>query len=145
MINIKIGVTVFALLLLISCNGCLNSFYQVHEEVPDLNIRFVDLKIAPPKVLHYLDSIYLKDTTSFSLVTSFNDDSLNKDQRVIFFKSEPVEYYRIDCNDFSCWIKGIFNKNLDSTKWIFDEKKLSNASINRIRKRFQNEILYKIK
>jgi len=91
-----------------SCNGCFNNLYQVHEAIPDLNIRFVDLKMDPKRVLSYLDSFYLRDTTAYSLVVSFNKDSSYNDQRVILFKIDPVEYYRIECDDFSCSIKGVF-------------------------------------
>jgi hypothetical protein len=94
---LKISIILVIIVFLAGCNGCINSLYQVHEDDSDLHIGF-DLKIHPKAILSYLDSFYLRDTSDYCLGTSFNEDSLNKDQRIILFKSTPIEYYRVRCD-----------------------------------------------
>jgi hypothetical protein len=139
-----ISVMFLSLILIIGCKGCINNLYQVHEEIPDIDISFVDSAISPQRVLNYLDSFRFRDTSIYVLDVNFNTDTLYKDQRIIKFKRSPEEYYRVRCNALPCWIMGVFNKQIDSSNWIFDRKNLSGTDIERIKSRFQFEILDKI-
>jgi hypothetical protein len=139
--KIKILLVISSFYFLTNCKDGLRSLYSVHEEIPHLDITFSEPKINPDSVSKYLDTVIKNDTINYTVIISIHGDSLIKDQRIVAFKKAPIEAYRISCNAEPCWIMSVLNKTLDKSDWISDKKKLPATEINRIKKRFKEEIL----
>ncbi|OQP57825.1 hypothetical protein A3860_09375 [Niastella vici] len=126
---------------LLSCKGCLRHIYAVHEEVENLDIIFQDTSIQASSLIKYFDSVLKFDTANYKVLDSLGGLPLGEEQRIVYFKKYPNEYYRVSINAFPCWIMGVFNENIDRYHWVFSRSKIKDDELKRIEKRFNNEIL----
>jgi hypothetical protein len=138
-----IGILVMVTFLL-SCKGCGRHFYAVHEDEEYLDIIFYDTTIKASSVIHYVDSVLRFDTANYEIHNSLMGVTLDKDQRVIYFKNPPKEYYEVSINAFPCWIMGVFNEKIDRYHWIYNKDKIKVGELERIKIRFKDEVLSKI-
>ena len=138
-----VSVVVMATYLL-SCKGCGHHFYAVHEDEEYLDVIFYDTTIKASSVIQYVDSVLRLDTANYEIQNTIKGVMLGEDQRVIYFKNPPTEYYEVSINAFPCWIKGVFNERIDSYHWIYSKSKIKVDELERIKNRFKDEILSKI-
>jgi hypothetical protein len=139
--NTMLLLIILIICFLPNCKNGLRSLYSVHDEIPYLNITYMEPEINPESIIKYLDTVVKNDSINYAVIISIYGDNLNKDQRILTFKNTPVESYRISCNAEPCWIMSISNKTLDKSDWISDKTKLQKTEIDRIKKRFKTEIL----
>lgn len=129
---------------LVSCKGCLSKIYAVHEENEYLHLRFEDTSRNATSVLNYFDSVLKLDTANYEVKDSLDGVELGEDQRVVYFKKYPNEYYWVSINAFPCWIKATCNKNIYPYDWVYSRSKIKDDELKRIEKRFKDEILSKV-
>jgi hypothetical protein len=72
----------------------------------------------------------------------FNGDKMANNERLIHFESKPQEWYLINFDANPCWIEAIYNPLL-SNGMIHDKRFISEAELNRVKKRFESEVLIK--
>lgn len=120
-----------------------SSCYTVNEHTY-LNITFNDSKLNPLFLEKYVDSIrndHKQIPDSINEVF-FNGDKIPDFKRIVYFKDNPQEWYLVVFDSSPCGIEAIYNPLL-SVGMIHDKKFISEAELNRIKKRFETEILKK--
>ncbi len=133
----KLRLLLFCLTLIFS------SCYTVNEHTY-LNITFNDNKLNPFFLEKYVDSIrnYPKLIHDSINEVFFNGDKIPDFKRIVYFKHNPEEWYLVVFDSSPCWIEAIYNPLL-SNGMIHDKKFISGAELNRIKKRFEVEVLKK--
>jgi hypothetical protein len=127
------------------CNACVNHFYGTHNHAY-LNINFEDSSLVA-SLPSYIDSVLNKDIhfpdsiKSQFYINNVQTD-LHEDDRLIHFKERPEEWYLIELQGNPCIINAIYNPQI-STSVIFEEEKLSESQLTRIRNRMKTEIFDK--
>ena len=142
--NRVVVVLIVIIFSLPGCTGCLSKLYAVHEEIEYLDLTFVNSSLSDSSVLNYFDSVLKLDTANYVIQDSLNGLKLGDDERIIYFKKNPNEYYQVSINAFPCWIKGIFNEKIDRFNWVYSRSKVKDSELKRIENRFKNEILSKV-
>lgn len=115
--------------------------YTVNDR-KNLGIVFNESKLNPYYLEGYVDKIRNKGFSTPDSISEifFNGDSISDEQRIIYFKNAPQEWYLINFNASPCWIESIFNPHLSNSQ-IYDSTFMSKEQLVRIRNRFINEIL----
>lgn len=134
----------FTVICLLGCKGCLRNIYAVHEEIEYLDLIFKDTSIKTSSVINYFDSVLKNDTSNYEVYNAMDGVKLSEDQRIVYFKKLPNEYYRVSINAFPCWIMGVFNENINRYHWVYSRSDLKTEELKRIKMRFKNEILAKV-
>jgi len=129
---------------LLSCKGCLSHIYAVHEEIEYLDLIYTDTSISTSALLNYFDSALKFDTANYEIRDSLDGVKLSEEQRIVCFKKDPNESYRVSINAFPCWIMGVFNERVDKFHWVYSKDKIKDDELKRIEKRFKDEILSKV-
>ncbi|OAQ37976.1 hypothetical protein A5893_16545 [Pedobacter psychrophilus] len=129
------GVLLFLLILISSCYSVDDSQY--------LNISFDNSKVSSQSLREYIDKT--SDRIPDSIVTFFyEDENIPQNERVVHFKNKPEEWYLIDFSITPCWILAIYNPDLSDSAFT-NYNQLSDKELIRIKKRFELEILNKVK
>jgi hypothetical protein len=132
---------ILACLSMIGCNGCFGKFYSVHEEPEHLNVAFEDPNFSSLALVHYFKSADDSIAANYTILKCFEGLNLKENERVIHFRKKPNEYYWVSFDKRSCNIMAVLNSSIDSSGWIFYRKQISSVELNRIRKRFNEEVL----
>jgi len=137
---------IYLILVTSSCNSCENSFYGTNSH-PYLNINFEKSKINGTFLQNYVDSVLNKkivipDSIKSLFYISNVQHDLNENQRIIYFRDNPIEWYLVGFEINPCWIEAIYSPSIRDIA-IFKKQTLSEAEIKRIKKRFQFEVLDK--
>lgn len=135
--KIKGLVLMVAILSLVSC-------YRVNE-YKFLFITFNESKANTKSIKKYIDSAINKnEVMPDSIKEKFlSGNELPANERIIHFKNNPEEWYRIVFDADPCWIKSIYNRQLADTV-IHNRSLLGNKEIDRIKVRFEREILNRV-
>lgn len=108
-----------------------------------LSIVFNDSKLKPSYLKKYIDDVVNRDSVQDSIIYMFSGvDTLRDDERVIYFKENPKEYYLLCFDASPCWIQYIYNERL-SKDIIANRDSIDISEIKRIERRFRKEILDK--
>lgn len=142
MIRLKrVIILLFFILAITGCKSCYSIFYKNNER-NTLNISIDSSKLKSSFIEFYIDSVVNKNkTTPDSILYAFTSDGkLREDERIINFISSPKEAYLIILSSTPCQIYYIYNSKY-SNEAIGDIHVFSTDELNRIKKRFNNEIL----
>jgi|GEM_PF-1876742 len=121
----------------------LNSCYTVNEHTY-LGIVFNENKISAVYLNNYIDSVRNNEVVIPDSIKEifFNGSKMLDNERLIYFEGKPQEWYLINFNATPCWIEAIYNPSL-SNGMIHDKRFISEIELNRIKKRFETEVLKK--
>ena len=126
------------LLMMVFYTAC----YTVNDR-KDLHIVFNHSKLDGGYLKQYVDSVrnksFLVPDSSIAEIF-FNGDTISSSERIIYFNSDPKEWYLINFMASPCFIESMYNPNLSNGE-IYDTTFLSKKEIVRIRNRFINEVL----
>ncbi len=120
-----------------------NSCYTVNEHTY-LRILFNESKLNAVYLNNYVDSVRNNKIIIPDSIREifFIGDKMSNNERLIHFESKPQEWYLINFDAAPCWIEAIYNPALSSTQ-IYDKRFISEAELNRVKKRFEVEVLKK--
>ena len=130
--------------LLLCCLALIfSSCYTVNEHTY-LRIVFNESKLNAVYLNNYVDSVRNNKIIIPDSIKEifFNGDKMSNNERLIHFESNPQEWYLINFDATPCWIEAIYNPALSSTQ-IYDKRFISEAELNRVKKRFEIEVLKK--
>ena len=108
-----------------------------------LNISFRDSKIDPYFLENYIDGVRNKNlVVPDSIKYIFlQGDSLGQDDRLVYFKGKPKEWYEINFAMSPCWIMRIYNPEFADSS-INQRVVLGDKEIERIETRFRRGKFY---
>jgi hypothetical protein len=108
-----------------------------------LDIGF-DNKLNADYVKNYLDSVYNKRTVIPDSIKNifFDSDTIPADERLVYFKDKPQEWYLVVFDSSPGWITSIYNHSL-SPGIIRNQLFTTPTQLTRIKKRYETEILIK--
>lgn len=117
------------------------SCYTVNDRTY-LNIVFNDSKLSAVYLNNYIDSVRSK---GLSIPDSIKEIFLNgramyDNERLVQFKNKPQEWHLISFDATPCWIESIYNPSV-ADYVIYDKRFISEAEQNRIKRRFETEVL----
>ena len=148
-INIRMEITRQSLfqnklkLLLCYLTLIFSSCYTVNEHTY-LRIVFNESKLNAVYLNKYVDSVRNNEMIIPDSIKElfFNGSKMFDNERLIHFESKPQEWYLINFDATPCWIEAIYNPLL-SNGMIYDKRFISETELNRVKKRFETEVLRK--
>jgi hypothetical protein len=120
-----------------------SSCYTVNEHTY-LNIVYNESKLNADYLNSYVDSVRNNGVTIPDSIKEifFNGRKMFDNERLVYFGSKPQEWYLINFDATPCWIEAIYNPGLSSSQ-IYDKRFISGHELNRVKKRFEVEVLKK--
>jgi hypothetical protein len=133
----KIALSTLCLLFIFS------SCYTVNEHTY-LSIVFNESKLNAVYLNKYVDSVRNHEMIIPDSIKElfFNGRKMYDNERLIHFENTPQEWYLINFDATPCWIEAIYNPLL-SNGMIYDKRFISAGELNRVKKRFETEVLRK--
>jgi hypothetical protein len=137
-------ILLFYFFLFIGCSSCLNNFYGTNSH-PYLNIVPDNIKLANSYIKFYIDSVLnknkiLPDSIKSQFYISNDQKELSLTDRIVHFKNNPEEWYLIAFDATPCWIASIYSPSISNIA-IYNKEQLNQDQLERIKNRFQHEIL----
>jgi hypothetical protein len=128
------------------CDSCTSKFYGTNNH-SYLNILPDSTNLKDDYIIFFIDSVlnknnFITDSIKSQFFISNDQKDLNSDDRIVYFKEYPEEWYLISFDATPCWIKAVYNNHLGNVA-IFEPSQLTQYEFRRIKKRFQIEILNK--
>jgi len=127
-----------------SCKSCVHSLYGTNSNTY-LNINIDSQKINNAFIQFYIDSVLNKaakipdSIKSLFYINNVQND-LHVNDRLVHFREYPEEWYLVAFDATPCWIKTVYNKNLNADP-VDDVKQLNKDDIERIKNRFKTSVL----
>lgn len=120
-----------------------SSCYSVNEHTY-LRIVFNNSKLNSIYLNNYIDNVRNNGIIVPDSIKEifFDEAKISANERLIYFKSKPEEWYLINFDATPCWIEAIYNPSLSSVG-IYDNRFTSKTELNRIKTRFEVEVLNK--
>jgi hypothetical protein len=134
----KIKITVAFICLLCSFFA---SCYEVNDR-NYLNITFNGQNLSSVFFKKYVDVVRNKNLVITDDVKNvfLNGETLNDDERIIYFKNNPEEWYMVSFDASPFWIKYIYSPKI-SNVLIYQNKQMENSEFVRIKTRIENELI----
>ena len=120
-----------------------SSCYTVNEHTY-LRIVFNESKLNAAYLNNFIDSVRNNKIIISDSIKEifFNGAKMSNNERLIHFESKPQEWYLLNFDATPCWIESIYNPMLSSFQ-IHDKRFISEIELNRVKKRFETEVLKK--